>query len=1340
MRQKLFTLLILAVLLCGSAAFAENINIYNTGDTPYEIDCDQAASQGGTSIFLYDDGGTGDYQTNQSYTMTLHSNNGGYVALYFQQFNLAEGTFMSIRNDVTEEMLVSNATGTELRNQTITASNGSITIIWNSGATTGDGFMARVYCGHQCQRFATNISVNGIEPTTIGGETYYDVYSGGDVQFHAENDFYENGNNDYTQTDANVTYDWAIINSTQDTNRLSGQNPTYTFNENGYYSLICIVRDPQECYNQNLNKINIRVCTEPSWMDTTAVCGNITMVNAGISGYSEFTWHAEESGSTVGTFEDEHSPILAYTAGDYGVVKFYYDANIGGNIVSDTLYIEFFAELTTTAGVDTACGHTAELQVFNANPDYEGRWSAYDLNNNVLPTVIYHDYSDPTSASSDSYPHCYVTVPIPDGVVEVEYIFRWTEGVIDPRIPESCVGPLEKHIIFRKLPVVSVHQCSSLGNSMSVCGNTVELCGDSQSSDYANFSWICNDIEGSFSNPTEYYTIFTLDSTVQISRYRDVDFLFTATIGDCSAIDTMHVRFMQKPVANAGLDHVACSNSYELHGDWGFPPSDDYTPTCQWTVGTKPNPYAQVIWANYPHDSIVEHIQVSDYGIYTFIVRETNTAGNASTCYDSDTVTIEFMERPNVRAGEDFDVCGFDFQLNAVSSHGEDDNISGTWTSMSGGTATFTDRTDPNTTGRYSAYGPARFRWTETNHPSIETDDEETCSAYDEVVVTFYEKPSASLNMNEGDTIACGLVTPFYLRAEEPSDGVSGYWYEENQSTVFGSGSNNIVTNATVSSYGHHDFYWIEYTGPVYNPSFCSDTAGPWTINFIQQPDAQIAEEEMTFCGYNGQIHADFDGVGEGQWSTNVPDIVTFNETTNPNTMVQTTVQNSGNSQYPYYELYWTVRNTESCTDKDTIKAIFARIPSDSIVVIPPMCFGEPAILTAYEDSLAIYDWEFGNGFIDSVIVNAVNGEFRVLVHWENREESHIVGLTTTNHWGCQSNIGRAIIEEPDLPEYDYNIVSDTCALGKGGIEFLDTTGLYAFFWIDTTAGPTITNPSTGYAITDSHVYNLPAGIYTLRTEHQTFNRDYMETYQVWYGTTKCYDFPMVEINTTGIIEAEIAVSAGSVFETSENIIFVNNSNYGNIDNNICEWHFNDNIVESNCDEYVGHTYTEPGYYEPYLIVMNGNIPECRDTAYLDFGLYIECVIRSEIDTIVNNYIQFNGHTFYTDGTYVLENYLDNDCRSIVTINYSIQNGIDSFYADSISIFPNPTSDILNITSPSTILKVEIFSIDGRIIGSYDTNGSDVECDVSGFVEGVYYARIYGTDGCLCSVKKFVIE
>lgn len=899
------------------------------------------------------------------------------------------------------------------------------------------------------------------------------------------------------------------------------------------------------------------------------------------------------------------------------------------------------------------------------------------------------------------------------------------------------------------VPDISVHQCGATGNQVYVCGNTVELCAETVSAgDNPDFVWLSNGIEGSFDDQTSSNTTFTLSPDVQISRYRDVDFLFTATNGDCSSTDTMHVRFIQKPEANAGVDAAVCGRSYNLHGEWSFPPSDDYTPTGQWIVGESPNG-ATVNWATAPATETQEDITVTHYGVYTFIFREMNNWGDAASCYDRDTVTVEFMEQPSVYAGENFPVCGTDFELNAISSHVEGDSIRGQWICLSASGDIFDDPYNPHTTGHYSASESAvsaTFRWIETNHPHIEVDAQETCAGQSDITVTFYPQPSARINMGPGDTAVCGLEYEF-LRAELPGDGITGMWYEESSLTMFGP-QNAAITSptapASVTSYGRHEYYWILYALiEGQDPSFCTDTAGPWHIDFIQQPTAQIAETEHTFCGYYGELselHIS-SSEGTGTWSSSVSqNIVSFNEANAPGTIVNTTILNSGNSQYPYYELYWTVQNTEYCTDKDTIKVTFARIPSDSIVVIPPKCFGEAAILTAYEDSLAIYDWEFGNGFIDSIAYNSAMGEYRVIMEWYDMQTNHVVGLTTTNSWGCQSSIGRAIVEEPDLPEYDYNIISDTCALGKGGIEFLDTTGLYAFFWIDTTAGPTVTNPSIGYAITDSHVYNLPTGFYTYRSDYQSFNRDYYSDYYTEFGNVTCHYFPEVEVGTIGMIEADFVLSADAL-EAPANATFLNYTNFDNVDDHICEWHFGDGATESNCEEFVEHIYTAPGCYEPYLVVSIGTIPECRDTAWLYNCVFVDrCTVWEDKDTAVNNYIQLGGHTFYTDGVYQFEIETDDTCRHILRLHYTIMNGVDEYDSDDICISPNPTSDILHISSPVPISRVEIFSIDGRNIGIFETNESDVEYDVSKFVEGVYFARIYGTDGRMCSVKKFIKE
>ena len=1017
-----------------------------------------------------------------------------------------------------------------------------------------------------------------------------------------------------------------------------------------------------ECTDSASAIYNFRRIPSPNAGPDITVCGvsaEITGANPTSPAIDGSTLQWSGHGVVINNASTTHPTVNANGSGTYSILLIERNGECAGSDYTNITFINIPSP-ATTANVDTVCGHVGELQVYNANPANEGRWTAYDTNGNVLPVVSYSDYNNSTGINSDRYTHCFVTVPIPDDVSEVEYVFRWTERITDPRIPEDagCMGEAEKHLVFRKMPAISVHQCNSTGNSVTVCGNSVELCAETSASDgFSDYIWMCKQVAGTFADSSQTSTTFTLDPSIQIARFMDADIYFIGRNSSCTSIDTMHVRFLQKPVANAGLDHVACGNSYTLNGVWGLPPANNYTPVCQWTVGEKPNPQAQVTWENNSQNNIYGTVQVSDNGIYTFIVREINTAGDAETCFDRDTVTIEFMEVPNVRAGDDFNVCGLDFQLNAISSHVDGDSITGSWISMNGGAATFTDRTDPHTTGHYSAYGEATFLWTETNHPHIQTENEETCSASDEVVVTFYEVPSAVISMNEGDTVTCSLTASFLLRAEDPGDGISGYWYEVSPMTMFGPNNqtyNQPVTTVKVPTYGPHDFYWIEYTGPDGDPRFCKDTAGPWTITFLEEPVADITRDSITFCGYDGQLTVNFNGVGEGLWATNASSSnLIFDDRTDPNTIVHASILGE-NPFGLYYEVYWMVQNTEYCTDVDTIMVAFAMPPSDSIKVIPPKCFGEPAILTAYEDTLAVYDWDFGNGYIDSIQTNVAAGEYRAFVHWENRETSHTVGLTATNSWGCQSSIGIAIVEEPILPEYNYRIISDTCALGKGGIEFLDTTGLFAFFWIDTT-GTTISDPNTDYAITNLHVYDLPAGFYKYHAYYQTFNTENISIYRQYFGDEYCRDIVEFEVGTIGMIDAAIAVSADVALSelTAPNaeVIFVNSTNYDNVSKK-CEWHFGDESIENTCDELVQHTYTEPGCYEPYLVVMNRDISECRDTAFLDECVFVDKKSKLEVPNIfspngddINDYFQvkaeslksFNGIIMNRNGNIVFE-------------------------------------------------------------------------------------------------------
>lgn len=614
---------------------------------------------------------------------------------------------------------------------------------------------------------------------------------------------------------------------------------------------------------------------------------------------------------------------------------------------------------------------------------------------------------------------------------------------------------------------------------LTVCGNSVDLTAEVEN--YTDFSWVCDNADGTFLDETSPSTTFTLASSAE---YGNVIFHYTTIIGGEFVSNTVNVLFLQKPNPNAGADNVVCGLGGELNGEWGLPPSDGYTPACMWTVDEKPTLGAQVSWENYLPNDIAGVVHVSDYGIYTFILKEINTNGDDATCFNSDTVTIEFLQTPVVNAGPDFSVCGLDFHLNATSSYTEGDNITGSWSCIGDGTATFDDATSVYTTGDYSEYGSATFRWTEVNHPHISTENDYTCSDYDEAVVTFYEAPSAALNMNVADTVACGLTFEF-LRAETPGDGIMGYWYEDNQTTQFGVGNIGVFnpeTGVTVSSYGRHDFYWIVYSGSEENPRLCVDTAGPWTVNFIQQPSAQIMDEQIVFCGMEGQLHADFDGIGEGRWYGNEvasSDLV-FDDLTDPNTIVHQTIS----SLYSNYTIYWRVQNTEFCTDEDSVRVEFARKPS-----------------------------------------------------------------------------------------------------------------------------------------------------------------------------------------------AQISVSEGSDFVTpNAHVIFANTTDYGGIENVICEWYFGDGTSENNCDESVEHIYTEPDCYEPYLVVINSDMPQCGDTARLE------------------------------------------NCLSIA--------GIADFNVTDIDIYPSPVTDLLNITSSETISSIEIVNVMGQVVLQMDVNADNAVCNVEELANGVYVVRI----------------
>ncbi len=441
-----------------------------------------------------------------------------------------------------------------------------------------------------------------------------------------------------------------------------------------------------------------------------------------------------------------------------------------------------------------------------------------------------------------------------------------------------------------------------------------------------------------------------------------------------------------------------------------------------------------------------------------------------------------------------------------------------------------------------------------------------------------------------------------------------------------------------------------------------------YSLSVFSQTPIANAGNDTIICGFSGNLNA-IPSVGTGIWTCDNEDVVIL-EPNNPNTEITTTILNPNNLSYPYYEFIWTEINGSE-TDRDTIKVVFARIPESTMDIIPPKCFGEPATIAAIEDSLQHYTWNFNNGIIDNTSINFQGGEFQNFVYWNSEDMLHPVSLISTNYWGCQSIPTVDTVYEPSIPDFGVTIFPDTCMLGKGGIAF-DDSGTNSFFWLNTVVGPI-----SGTSITS--VYNLPVGEYDIRTSFLTENQIYYVHYLTVFGTANCHDTITIGIESSGTIEANFDFSSDleQLSAPEAEVTFTNNTIYDNPDK-ICEWHFNDGLIEYNCENEVMHTYIEEGCYSPYLIIKNENLPECRDTAFIE-----TCIMVNP--NSIDNHLNKNNNQYIA--------------------------------------YPNPPKDYFSIKLPQS-QKIDLTIFDAKsnvVLTISDYSGEDISTD--NFKKGTYLIK-----------------
>jgi NADPH-dependent 7-cyano-7-deazaguanine reductase QueF-like protein len=301
--------------------------------------------------------------------------------------------------------------------------------------------------------------------------------------------------------------------------------------------------------------------------------------------------------------------------------------------------------------------------------------------------------------------------------------------------------------------------------------------------------------------------------------------MWTITSPTCPTTnDTLDVTRYFQPVADAGSGGDNCGLSFNLNATASVPAQYRVSYTAGWIKTSGPG---NVINWGAGQSQPVTTITVDTYGTYEFTWTETN--GLAGACTDFETITVRFIEQPNVTEGSGGTVCGPDFTFSAVKSITDEDNYTSQWSQISGpGGSVYGDAASPVSDVTVDAYGDYVYEWKETNGDGY-------CRDSATVNVIFVYQPVAGagsggqqcgpvFNLNATRSVPLADRTPEYTATWSLTSGPGG--------ATFGTAT-NPATTVTVDTYGTYEFTWTESNGTV--P--CTD-AETITVTFYEQPVA----------------------------------------------------------------------------------------------------------------------------------------------------------------------------------------------------------------------------------------------------------------------------------------------------------------------------------------------------------------------------------------------------------------------------------------------------------------------------------------------------------------------
>jgi gliding motility-associated-like protein len=719
--------------------------------------------------------------------------------------------------------------------------------------------------------------------------------------------------------------------------------------------------------------------------------------------------------SGVGSLQPQNLPHCVVNVLNYGTYNYVWREYNQDCYDDDFVNVTFIEQPVCDANHnDSVCGTAYTLNAISTMGT--GYWSG--------PAGTWFQHIDSA--------HTQTTITFSGGQTESTAMFTWHEA------NEFCTAQDSVFITF------SVTPNAAAGFDDFVCDTSYTFDADISGFDYATGTWSTTLF------PVTYYpsshdphATVTFPNTGSMpplppsgsfgdSSYVTVPFKWVMDNNKCVDEDYVNITFYQMPQASAGVDTAVCGKEFDFTGDFSIGQS-----TGKWTMVSGPSPLQPDFGGvNDPHS----HVIVQVYGVYKFRWLEKNL--HNPTCWDADTVQVEFLEVPDVYAGPDRYICGPDAFMQAIPSSGN-----GQW--LPNNQVNIDSFPDPhsfvycNNTGSNVT---TVFVWQESNYTGL-------CTTKDSVTYVFMVDPEPEVYWVPGisDSTVCGKTldnfTDNILIAQPPDDpAFTAYW--SGNDAIFYNQADTWPDSVTVFSYGYHDFIWIveNWVGD----SVCRDTSLTITIDFIEIPVANAGGPTDTSCGAWYHLNA-VPSVGHGLWTP----LVTPNQISFYNIAGIDTTQFPPNLDTLYnswavvsfidyntpdvYTLMWSEDN-KGCTDADVINVTFAPRPTGLMdVLYPPHCIGLEAKVKAKDDySITDYNWQnLGNGVITQVDPPGTiqdPGKGPLYIEWPNAQplQCHYITLITENVWLCYSpNIADTICE-PDRvrvgidnnPAYE-NLVND---------------------------------------------------------------------------------------------------------------------------------------------------------------------------------------------------------------------------------------------------------------------------------------------------------------------------